>query len=376
MNTTITKKQLNFIYAIVLASSFYFSILPYLIKNLGINVNSGFYQLTHYSSEVFNIVLILNTLYFLILSFAFYFGVLKYKTYIHYNLANRLGNIFIIAIIIVAIIFSLENFSLSRNEIKDESSLGIEILYITALTLISYITLTSQKKLVLIFNILLVLYFSLVLFEREVILYGVIPFMLRKGVSLKSSLKFLLIFSFLIALVLNYKVILNVIKTGDPVHYSSQNDKSILYSLGIDSIHKMSLEISYFEGDAPNYNHFTFFVPYQVLRIFDSTRTTNGRLATEYYTNNTTGTGFSLILEGILNFSYAAIFILPIVLVTLYQLFFKYTGLIALTPFIVFIVKVNRAEIWPLLLSTLILPLLFIYILSHIEKILKYITRI
>lgn len=366
------KEQINIIFIIILASCIYFSVLPYFIKLWGITVRSGYYELTHFSDHTFIALLLHNLIYTFVLLALFYFFLYKNKINI-VDLAERKVPSFVIFVIIGAsVLLSISYFSLSRTEIKDASNLGVETIFIFALTLISYTTLVTKKRSVLLLNIFLILYFSFILFEREVILYAVVPFLLRSGVNVRKMFKFVAMFIILASLILNYKLIINLLKEGDLSQYSNTESKSILYSLGVDSVHKMSLEASYIEGDVPEYNNATLYVPYQVLRFFEPERTTNARMATTYYTNENTGTGFSFLLEGFLNFSYLAPFILPFILLSIFGVVNRYFGVVAVTPFLVFIVKIQRAELWPLMISTLIIPLLLIAIISYLNRLITF----
>lgn len=371
MNVCIRREQLNIIYMMLLASCFYFSILPYIIRVIGIKVTSGYYQLEHYPLESFYLLLLLNIIYFIVLSIVFYLLFFKSEGFKEDKPEINLNYFVILLVIFASVFFSFDYLSLMRSEIKEASSLGVETLFLLSLTLISYTTFTTKRKLVLFINVLLVLYFSFVLFEREVILYALVPFLLRLGLTKKTAFRFIILFGSLAVIILNYKAVINMIKDDNFQNYSISPKKSPLYTLGIDSVHKMSLEMSYIEGDIPNYNHATMYVPYQVLRFFDGTRTTNARLATSYYTSNRTGTGFSFLLEGLLNFSYFAPWILPILLAFLFKIFFDYFGVIAITPLVVFIVKIQRSELWPLLISTLIIPLLCAFLLFKLQQLLR-----
>lgn len=371
MKVCIRKEQLNIIYMMLLASCFYFSVLPYILRVIGVKVESSYYKLEHYPLESFYLLLLLNISYFIVLAIVFYIVFFKQKGIKQYKIEVNLNYFIILLVILASVFLSFDYLSLMRYEIKEASSLGIETLFLLTLTLISYSTLTTKKKLVLLLNVLLVLYFSFVLFEREVILYALVPFFLRIGLTKKTALRFLVLFGGLALIILNYKMVINMIKDDNFHSYSVSSQKSPLYSLGVDSIHKMSLEMSYIEGDTPDYNHATIYVPYQVLRLFDVTRTTNARLATSYYTSNKTGTGFSFLLEGILNFSYFALLILPIILAVVFRLFFDFFGMISITPFVVFIVKIQRAELWPLLISTLIIPLVCAWVLFKLQQLLR-----
>ena len=364
----IRKEQLNIVYLLILASCFYFSVLPYVIRLVGIEVESGYYQLQHYTSDTFILLFLLNSFYFFFTAIGFYYSLFKVKIRNFSERGLQINSLIVYVIVGFAVAISFSYLSLMRNEIKDSSSLGIEVVFLTALTLISYSTYITKKKIVLFVNIILILYFSFVLFEREVILYALVPFLLRMGLNRKGVIKFAVFFSILTLLVLNYKVIINVIKSGDYTHYSSTPSRSPLYSLGVDSVHKMSLEVSYFEGNSPDYNRFTIYVPYQILRFFEPERTTNARLATEFYTSNKTGTGFSFLLEGLLNFSFPAVFLLPVLLAFIFYWISKIFGIMALTPFVVFIVKVQRSELWPLMISTLLLPLICILLIFQAQK--------
>jgi len=371
VNVGIRKEQLNIIYMMLLASCFYFSILPYIIRVIGIKVQSGYYQLEHYPLESFYLLLILNLSYFIVLAVVFYYLFFKQKGMKKAKIEVNLNYSVILLVILASVFFSFDYLSLMRSEIKEASSLGIETLFLLSLTLISYSTFKTTRKLVLLLNVILVLYFSFVLFEREVILYALVPFFLRLGLTKKTVLQFLVLFSLLAIVILNYKVVINMIKDDNYQNYSVSTQKSPLYSLGIDSVHKMSLEMSYIEGDTPNYNHATIYVPYQILRFFDDSRTTNARLATSFYTSNRTGTGFSFLLEGLLNFSYFAPFLLPILLALVFKFSFDLFGVISITPLVVFMVKIQRSELWPLLISTLIIPLVCAFVLFKLQQILR-----
>ncbi len=357
------KKEQNSLLILIMAALFYFSLAPYLIKFYGIDVKSGFYKLNLFSNMSFVSMFTLNLIYSSVTIFLFYFVFYTKKKEDGYFVNFEISFILTSFIIIFGVVYGISNLSLSRALIKEESTLIVEIVYLTCLSITSQKLLVSKSKLVILFYGLLVIYFALILFEREVLLYAIVPLLVRVGWSYKKGLKVFLLFLFLLFSLLNYKALLSSVKFDKNLGGFQPKEQSLLYQLGVDSIHKLSLEVSYIEGEHPKYNSITLLAPYQLIRLVDRGRTTNGQLAKEYYTNNETGPGFSFILEGLINYSYLSVFILPFILLIVYLLSTKYFGVYAVTPFVVFLVKVQRAEFWPVLLATVIFPLFVIYVL-------------
>ncbi len=368
----IESKHKNIIFLFIVLSCFYFNVLPYFIRLIGLNVKSGYYNLINIDGVSLLIVSLLNFILFIFTCLLFFF---EFKKKYKLNVEKYdLFFILYISLVLLSVYISLDFLSLNRNEIKESSNIYRELLVTTTLSILSYRIIISTFKLELFLNAVLVLYFSFVLFEREVLIYAFFPFLMRAGFTIKNSKKFIILMFLLVASFLIYKQLLNFLKTDATVLILNHKQENIAEVLGKDTIHKLSLELSYLNDDAPVYNKFSMFSPYQFFRLLDDEYTTNGRIATDFYTGNKTGTGFSSSLEGFLNFSFLYVLILPLIYTYIYRFVIVYGGCFLLTPFIVFMVKINRADFWPLLLSVIIFPFIiykFLIIVSYLKKLYK-----
>lgn len=373
------KKYKNVVLLFIFLSGFYFNFLPYIIRLNDIYVKSGYYNLENNVNFDLIFLSFLNIIYFFLLCFLFYIFLSSIKKLKKEK--NKISFLLYFFLIITSVYLSYNGFALSRFEIKESSTLLKEIIINTTLTILSFRTITTKYKLEIFINFILVIYFSITVFEREILFYFVVPILLRYGIYSKNLKYIFLTFVFFTTILFGYKNAITLIKNDFIISTNESNkylnSSNLGQTFGKDSIHKLSLELSYLDGNHPDYNNLSMIAPYQFLRIFDSELTTNGRLATRYYTNNKTGTGFSSILEGYLNFSFLFFILLPIIYISIFRLCLKFSYLYMVTPFIIFMIKISRSDFWPLFLSSLILPMLFLCLLFNFSSLInKFIPKL
>ncbi|MEL0243556.1 MAG: hypothetical protein VW955_03845 [Gammaproteobacteria bacterium] len=197
---------------------------------------------------------------------------------------------------------SWENFGVERGDVKD--SYGFFELTLVSITLAvaSYLILTEKSLKKVFFYVVIMLFLSISFSEREMLLYALIPLFVRFGSKYGKPMVAIMSLGGLLALLL-FKVF--TIELRNNFEFSESTQERVIWYLrnvANDTLVKYELENSYVNGENPEYKGFTYLGPYQLFRVFDSEHTTNGRIATSFYTNDKMGTGFSALLESLVNF--------------------------------------------------------------------------
>ena len=350
---------------ILISASFYFNVLPYIIRFFNIEVVSSYYTINSFNDNVF----ILSFVYSLI--FFFVSSSLLYVYHLSGGLSKNIEyEVYIplwveVSLIVLVFFVTKEYFQLTRDLIKSDSNLAKEILIISTVSICSYHLLLKPSILLGVLRFAFIFYVAMVTFEREFVLFAVLPLIFKVKITPKK-VSLLIAFSIVIlSLVISYKSLVNYAKSG----VISLPNNNFMYSLGVDTVHKMSLELSYVDGkNVPDFNDVSLIAPYQVFRILQNDRTTNSRIATSYYTDGKTGTGFSSWLEGYINYGILGLAIIPLLLILIFHFSTGLLGKLLLIPLLVFSIKLNRSELWPLLISMIILPSIFILFISKLRR--------
>jgi len=263
---------------------------------------------------------------------------------------------------------SWENFGIAREDIKDSYGFFELTLVSITLSIASYLILTEKSLRRVSLYVVIMLLLSISFFERELLLYALIPLFVRFGSQYGKGMVFIMSFGGLIALLL-FKVFTVELRNNFEFSESTQERVSwILRNVANDSLVKYELEHSYVNSENPEYKRFTYLAPYQFFRIFDSELTTNGRIATSHYTNDKMGTGFSALLESWINFGYLGPFLTPFLFFLVVYLSLRFGGAPLLIPLLIFLVKYMRGELWTALMLYLVFPLLFFFFIGIIRK--------
>lgn len=356
-------RSILFVLMLVFAS-FYFNVLPYIIKFLDINIVSSYYTLNIITEDTFIVSSLISIAFFIVSSVLLIYYHFSGALVRNLNYSPKIPFLFELIFAVAVILITKDHFSQSRDVIKSGSTLVSEIIIISSISICSYKLLIDKRIIPSLLRFLFIVYIAIVIFEREFFLFAVIPLILRVRVTGKSLIVLSISSVVFMSTILLYKDLVNYSRGKSP----DNSTNGILYKLGVDTIHKLSLEVSYIDGEnVPNYKPFSLVSPYQIPRFVEPEHTTNSRLATDYYTGGNTGTGFSSWLEGYINFGMAGIVLVPLIVLLIIHLTTGVLGQSILIPLLIFSIKYNRAELWPLLISTVIFPSLLIYIISKLS---------
>lgn len=274
------------------------------------------------------------------------------------NDIDRVFSIFIFILLLVIAVKGLSDFSLLRSEIKSNSSFFYNIFINLVLVCSSYVLLKSKNIIECISLFFLVIATSVILFEREMLLYALLPIFFRFGARLKLHTLIAIGFGMLIFFSA-FKLVIRDYKFATNPRNIEETLQDSIKEIGSGSSAMYGLQIEYLKGNHPEYKKNSFLMPYQIFKGLDSTHTTNGRLATEFYTDNRMGTGFSLLLESWINFSILGPFIVPIIFYFVFRYSLMIGGSFLIVPLFVFLIKAVRGDFWVALLLYLIFPILF-----------------
>ena len=209
------------------------------------------------------------------------------------------------------------------------------------------------------------MFLAVALFEREIILYALIPFAIRIRQFISSKLFAFGIIAGLSGMIAFKYVVLDF-KADTTSGVELMKERSIYTELSRDASSKYGIEIDYFKGSNVHYNKLTYLGPYQFFRLFDDSRKTNGQVATKFYTNDNMGTGFSGILESWLNFGFFGVFIAPILISLILFWTIRAGGPIILLISVVFFTKLLRGEFWVAYILYILFPFIFTLIANYL----------
>jgi len=255
---------------------------------------------------------------------------------------------------------SLGNFSLERSEVKEEVTFLSSTFLILTLTTSSYLIMKEKNFLIVLPMSFFILILAFSFSERELLLYAGLPIFIRFSVNYGRSMFFLLGLFGILSILLFKVVSVEARNNFEFTDNSKERVSWYLRNLANDALVKYELENSYLLGDSPNYKKLTYLAPFQVFRLIDDTHTSNGRIATSYYTNGSMGTGFSALIESWQNFSFLGPFLSPIFLFILLMLTFRFGGTVLLIPLLVFLVKYLRGEFWTAYMIYITFPFFFL----------------
>ena len=362
---TITLDRAPIIFCVI-GTLFYFGLVFPSLFYLGFPPLTTYYEYTQVTSDVVVWVIALNTIFLGAVYAAMLLLVPK-------KVDVRIVSNWLFVLVAVLVIYALNrsNLGMDRESIKESSNLAKVVISSISVTYLGAIALceTDKKKLVLAFG---AIFFSLIAAgERETIIYLMFPIILRLGSQKRGLVKVILLGVGGGIFFASYKLLFagfrQVLEHGQSL---SQLPKFVAAESGFwtyvgtsllrDNIHKSSMEIFYFLGDAPNYNVLSYFMPIQIGRVLDSSVLTNGNLATLYYTNGVTGTGFSALLESWLNFWAFG----PLLLAFGIGYFIRRTAeaqnALLLVGLLVFLAKLVRSDLWPSVIGYMLGPILIV----------------
>lgn len=350
--------QRNIVFLALFMPMVYFGIVFPLFVLLGIEPYTAYYVFDGQNLYALKTIMLLNSL-MLLTAFAAK-GLLPKMV-----LIPKEDSAWVVIVLfgLLIVYFNYGNSSLDREVIKSEVTAVSTLATSLAHGCLAGMLLVNRRpaKLAAIIGFLL---FSLLnSFERELILYFAVPIIIR----LSDNPRFfviLILFSFLSVLFLGgYKFILITSRLNGFSLDLLTNPylwQSILRSFLSDNLHKTGIEVYFFIDQSPNYNYLSYLLPTQVLRVLDPDIISNGNLATEFYTGNNVGTGFSILLESWLNFGVFGVLAVPLILFGAARRILMMKSPVMLIVFIIFSLKLQRSDLWPLFVSIIGAPMVYV----------------
>ena len=263
------------------------------------------------------------------------------------------------------IINNIGNLQLSRTDIKGNVTYVKTFFTSISLAFLALEVLIDKRGSKWYLAITLLVFYAIASFERESLLYFLVPLLLSLKYNLSKLMMLLIIVIGATVVLGNYKYFLSNLALGIEVDYSYhiilENTMSTISSANQD---KTLLELMYFEGEHPDYSVFSYFQPVQLVRLFDSEALSNGGRSTLYYTGGHSGTGFSIMLESWLNLGPLGVFIIPFSMFYCCLLILRKKYLFLLVPYLVFLIKLQRSDFWPTFIIILMPVLIFYFVLS------------
>ena len=369
------KIKTRFLLLLIILAAIYFNLLmPILVRN-DLNVHTIYYDYTGISAWIISFVICINVLLILNLTI-FLFSLspkeVTVRVYTHPILVTVVLSFLIYA--------SYSNISLSRMEIKENTNLLTTVVQTGSLTYCAAIVLCETHRFKFWGALLTLLFFTVTSFERELILYWLIPVLIRVDSGRSGTLRVLVLASFGFLFILLYKAFINIIKLEDVNLLIALRELDVWYfvlnALNGDNVHTGSLQLFYFDGTAPTYDRLSFWLPAQIGTLLDSEFLTNGQLATQFYTSNASGTGFSFTLEAWLNFGSLGLFVAPLFLTCLVVLCFRLQSAILVISVIVFAIKLQRSDMWPAIVILLMGPILMQVMITQLNRLNVFCDRI
>jgi hypothetical protein len=343
---------------------FYFCISPSLLDLSGNMYDSSYFNLnSSYSVKIF--VLTSNLIFAFILFFIIqdqFKKLIRKKDFWQMN-DWAISLPFKIVLFFFAVYFlinNVANFDIERSLIKESFGIKETIIISVLFSLLSFWVLVERNYLLFFGLVFIILTLAVALFEREIILYALIPVALRIRQFVSNKVFLIGILIGLLGMI-SFKYVVLDFKAESTSSVELLKEREVFTELSKDASSKYGIEIDYFKGESSiGYNNLTYLGPYQFFRIFDGSRKTNGQIATKFYTNDYMGTGFSAVLESWLNFGLIGFFIAPFFISLLLLVTIRIGGPIILLASIVFFTKLLRGEFWVAYTLYMLFPFIFI----------------
>lgn len=349
----------SFIGLLIFAPIIYFGLVFPTLFLFGVEPQTTYYDYSQLDRFTTAFVLALNFIYLLA---SLYFFAFLFPREISVSVPNSWP---LILGAVLFVIFNLSaNYGVDRSTIKSGSTAISVILSSAAYAYLGALFLCEKNKLKLAVVASGLLVMIVLTFERESILYLAFPLVLRLGRHWWAWLV-LIPLTIVGAIFLGgYKYILaTTLVSGQPLSVDlflrPEFWDFVSRSIMTDNLHKSSLEAFYFQGDAPDYNYLTYFMPHQIARTLDPLANTNGGFATLYYTGGNTGTGYSALLEGWQNFWFLGPIITPGLMILAFGKVARTGSAFLFVMMLVFSLKFQRAELWPTVIGVALGPILF-----------------
>ena len=341
----------------------YFCISPSLLDLTGNMYNSSYFNID--SDLTVKLVVLITNIIFALILFTItknqFYKLTDNKNFWHKNdwVASLPFKITLSIFIMYFFANNISNFDIERALIKESQGIKDTIIQSILFALICFWILVERNYFILLGLILIVLSLAVALFEREIILYALIPLAIRIRHFISNKI---FVIGILIGLtgMIAFKYVVLDFKADSSSSVELMKEREVFTELSKDASSKYGIEIDYFKGSKVKYNNFTYLGPYQFFRAFDSSRQTNGQIATKFYTNDNMGTGFSGTLESWLNFGLFGVFFAPFLIAFLLFYTIRLGGPILLLISIIFFTKLLRGEFWVAYTLYLLFPFIFI----------------
>lgn len=344
---------------ILIAAVAYFSLGLIILLLFNFEAPTDYYRDIYIPKFFIWFVFILNFLYVFLAIIFLIFLLPK-----HFCLSVYNNWILLIVAISIYILMNMKNLNLSREELKEASNLATVLLNSVIITYFSAIVMCEHKRVKQLLALCTLIFAIIVSKERELILALLIALFMRVDLAKYGLLGISFLGGVGMAMFASFKYFYGITNKGSQtiidVFLSPELWNYVFLSLIRDNLHKGFIEINYFLGNAPDYNYFSYFMPLQVERILHVGAQTNGQKASEYYTSGATGTGFSSILEAWLNFGPLGVLVLPLATAVVLRLVIRSGSAFIFIATVVFIVKLQRSDMWPPIIGYLLGPILVI----------------
>ena len=363
------------IYFIISAAIIYFGLMFPLFVALGHKPATIYYQQLRLDVLLIFFILGVNIIYLVIFSFA-------YKLHIprEIKLKNENSWILLLFCFTIFIILNFDAYGQDRSYIKGNSNALKVLLNSAIISYYSATCITTVSKPKFFFSVGVLLGVTFLMQEREIILALFVALILRIRETKLLTIKVAMLGVISIIALAGSKYILAYIRLGQKDLLSIIFDQAffnyVISSLMRDNLHKGYLEFAYFSGWSPDYHFLTYFMPLQLHREIVSGAQTNGQMATDFYTMAETGTGFSIIIEAWQNFGYLGVFVIPLVIVVLLRFVASLGSAFLVVSYLLFVFKLQRAELWPTFIGYLLGPLVVIIIYISIRKLVFHLKSV
>jgi hypothetical protein len=329
---------------------------------LGGDVYSIYYDLSWITAGTVTIVLIINVFYVLLT--ALFLKMIMPET-LRVSVISSWSLLFVA--ISTIIYFNIGGLQLERTEIKSNSNIISVIGTSISYSYMAAVFLCETNRLKLLVASMTLIFSITASFEREVILYLLVPLVLRLDAGTFGLFKVGITGALGVLTLTIYKTIMSLFRLSHGFSLDALGQIQlwlvVQHSLMRDNLHKGSIELSFFGGTSPEYSRYSYWMPVQIERILVPGAKTNGQLATEYYTDGMTGTGFSAILEAWLNLGALGILVLPLTYALLMRRVLRTGSALMLLTMCIFLVKLQRSDLWPTFIGILLGPLMWMMVI-------------
>ena len=342
---------------VLLSALVYFNLGMISLQLLGGDVYSIYYDMSRINAGTVTIVIFINLLYVLL---ATLFQKLMMPETLRLSVFSSWGLLLLAASVVIY--FNAGNFQFERTDIKSNSNIISAIATSISYSYMAALVLCETNRLKFSFALVTLVFAITMAFEREVVLYLLVPLVLRLDSGAVGLFKVGIIGALGMLVLASYKTIMSFFRSSHGVSIDALGQielwLAVQNSLMRDNLHKGSLELSFFAGGSPDYSRYSYWMPLQIERILVPGAQTNGQLATEYYTNGLTGTGFSALLEAWLNLGALGILVLPLTMALLMRRVSRTGSAFMLLTMCIFLVKLQRSDLWPAFIGILLGPLM------------------